>query len=133
MSKLHEQFIPHQQSLDMKELLFDEECLAIHSVNLMTENEDYELKIGGIWTNQELVGSIKAPMYSQVFDWFREKHDLHSYIDQWILTTGELVYDYAIISDDIDEEDDGRNWKTVKEAQLACLVDLISIVKTKSL
>ena len=68
-----------------------------------------------------------------VFEWFREKHGLHSYIDEWKLTTGELVYDYVIVSDDIDEEDDSRKWKTVKEAQLACLIDLISIVKTKKL
>jgi hypothetical protein len=133
MSKLEKMFIPYQQSLDMKELGFNEDCLGLHSINLMTENEDWELKIGGIWTNQELEGSIKAPLYQQAFDFFREKHDLHSYIDEWRLTTGELVNDYAIISDDIDEEDDGRNWKTVKEAQLACLVDLINIIKTKKL
>jgi hypothetical protein len=102
MSKLEEQFIPLKESFDMKELGFEDDCLAIHSINLMTENEDWELKIGGVWKNQELVGSIKAPMYSQCFDFFRKKYNLYSEIN-----------------------------KNYEEAELACLIKLIEIVKKK--
>ena len=132
MSKLEEQFVPYQQSLDMKDLEFDEPCFAVYY-----NTKEFKTYTGH-WVkfNSEFDGKgiISAPLWQQAFDWFRENHNLHSYIDELKLTTGELVYDYVIVSDDIDEEDDdGRKWKTVKEAQLACLVDLINIVKTKKL
>ena len=70
-------FIPKQESLDLKELGFDEPCIAVYrgndldpvsqvDVQFKTEtNKDYSDK-SNYW--------LTAPLYSQVFDWFREKH-----------------------------------------------------------
>ena len=127
------EFIPYEEALALKELGFDEPCFAIHSINLMTENEDWELRIGGVWTNQELVDSIKAPTYSQAFRWFREKYDLVHRIDRdggwWICTILNLY----------DEKEQGTIEihiehcypDSYEEAELACLIKLIEIVKTK--
>jgi hypothetical protein len=72
-----------------------------------------------------------APLYQQAFRWFREKYDLHAYVDSMRLTTGETVYSYVIRITDGEESDDGKNWRTYEEAELACLKKLIEIVKAK--
>ena len=38
---MNKEFIPYEQALELKELGFEDDCLAIHSINLMTENEDW--------------------------------------------------------------------------------------------
>jgi hypothetical protein len=126
MNKLEEQFIPLKESFDMKELGFEDDCLAIHSINLMTENEDWELKIGGVWKNQELVDSIKAPMYSQCFDFFRKKYNLYYKIHP----CGEMT-SFVFSIQDINFETFYDEYKTPEEAEFACLIKLIEIVKTK--
>ena len=142
MSKLEEQFIPLKESFDMKELGFEDDCLAIHSINLMTENEDWELKIGGVWKNQELVGSIKAPMYSQCFDFFRKKYNLYSeinldsykkpyslkvtikHLDDTNTFVDKEYYPYSNGIGDIDN-------KKYEEAEQACIDKLIEVCKNK--
>jgi hypothetical protein len=67
-------FAPYQPSLDMKELGFDEECLAIHSfvdgelnfmyVNTFHSNDDVNEK------------SAAAPLYQQAFRWLYQKLDI---------------------------------------------------------
>ena len=149
------EFVLYEQALALKELGFDEPCFAIHSINLMTENEDWELKIGGIWTNHELVDSIKAPTFSQAFKWFREEYNLVHEIS-WSKYKGGLNFDYDVFSlvlptdDELGDEDDIASDKsmetydslvdkdfrhhesnTYEEAELACLIKLIEIIKTK--
>jgi transketolase N-terminal domain/subunit len=41
------------------------------------------------------------------------------------------VYNYVITITDGEESDDGKNWRTYEEAELACLKKLIEIVKNK--
>ena len=127
MNKLEEQFIPLKESFDMKELGFEDDCLAIHSINLMTENEDWELKIGGVWKNQELVGSIKAPMYSQCFDFFRKKYQLHNGIYPYYDEYEFQIKDFRLPTN---TPINGGLMK-YEEAELACLDRLIEIVKQK--
>ena len=124
------EFIPYEQALALKELGFDEPCFAIHSINLMTENEDWELKIGGIWTNHELVDSIKAPTFSQAFRWFREKYGYYYeiFVDD-DKTFGFLISYFLEIGRA--NKPIQRKYATYEEAELECLIKLIEIVKTK--
>jgi hypothetical protein len=74
---------------------------------------------------------MSAILYQQAFRWFREKYDLHAYVDSMRLTTGETVYSYVIEITDGEESDGGKNWRTYEEAEIACLKKLIEIVKNK--
>ena len=70
-----------------------------------------------------------APTFSQAFRWFREKYNIHSYIDQLKYYNNELVYDFVLVSDDGADSWDNRRWKTCEEAELECLRELIQIVQ----
>jgi hypothetical protein len=116
-------FAPYQQSLELKELGFDEECLALFS-------RDKSLLIKQMPNQQECeqyFGGVLAPTFSQAFRWFREK-GLHSAILPKMTPSNNVVY-YMY------EGKPKKNWdncfETYEEAELECLIKLIQIVKTK--
>ena len=126
---MEKEFISYEQALELRELGFNEECVFKYSLDRY-EGTIYEIT-NGCKNIQLYKGSCTAPLYQQAFRWFREKYDLHAYVDSMRLTTGETVYDYVIRITDDEESDDGKNWRTYEEAELACLLYLIKIVKTK--
>ena len=82
---MKEQFVTYEIALKLKELGFDEECLAIY-----THNNDFYKK-GTFFLNhphpftieeltpivqdvRESTVYILAPLWQQVIDWFREKY-----------------------------------------------------------
>jgi hypothetical protein len=124
-------FIPYEQALELKELGFDEPCFAIHSfvdgelnfmyVNTFHSNDDVNEK------------SAAAPLYQQAFRWFREKYHIIGEVKfKGGKTTKTAWYDYVIYSEiDWDDKNPNEQWKKYEEAELACLIKLIEIVKTK--
>jgi len=111
-------FAPYQESLDLKELGFDEECLG-----------HYKTIKGGVMTSFFIeqppidesggVFITKAPLYQQAFRWFREKHNIVFYLNM----VGVNLYYYVIGTEPF------LSFKTYEEAELACLKKLIEIVK----
>ena len=76
---------------------------------------------------------ITAPLYQQVFDWFREKYNLYGFIDN---TCIQLFQDYhvrinktnlGITGLEYDRVVNLFDFKTYEEARLACLNKLIEI------
>ena len=124
---MQKEFIPYEQALELKELGFDEPCFARYDPLKVL------VTISRPQNNSYYKGSVPsflaAPIFSQAFRWFREKHQLHSTITsisqeswQWHITKpGESLgklYD--------------EDFYTYEEAELACLKKLIEIVKKKS-
>ena len=70
-SNIMKDFVPYEQALALKELGFDEYCLALITPNGNLESIDME-----DW--EKVSGTILAPLYQQAFRWFREKYDLYS-------------------------------------------------------
>lgn len=69
---------------------------------------------------------------SMAFRWFREKYDLYYLIKVFKDDDGELIFDYVILEDSSDTESyDDEPYTTYEEAELACLIKLIEIVKKK--
>lgn len=126
---MEKEFIPYEEALAMKELGFDEICLGMftHDKSLQWDGEHYHLPIknsdaveGALW--------ITVPLWQQAFRWFREKHGLDSYTspDEGVYRVGEKSYGYTI------NENHYRNgFSSPEEAQLACLKELIKIVKNE--
>jgi hypothetical protein len=68
---MRNEFIPYEQSLELKELGFKEKCAAHY-----LDEDDLELK-WEIYRNLSFNTDkcIQAPLYQQAFRWFREKYD----------------------------------------------------------
>jgi len=140
-------FAPYQQSLELKEIGFDEPCFANYTVIPEDKIDWFTIPEQGITDKTsfgssknynsksfEEEGTISAPTYSQAFRWFREKYGLHQNITQYY---GERFYfkiedmffprryeDYPI-----EKLRDLGEYVSQEEAELACLNKLIEIVK----
>jgi hypothetical protein len=120
---LYKEFVPYEPSLDMKELGFDEPCFGLWNLN----NGKHEVDIIGVckYSKEFKYREVLAPTFSQAFRWFREKYDLCIVIkpiDDKKLDLGyNLTKNGLIISAHL----------TYEEAELACLIKLIEIVKNK--
>jgi len=125
-------FIPYEVALALKELGFDEECLALFS-------RDKSLLIKQIPNQQECeqyFGGVLAPTFSQAFRWFREKYSTHVEIHEntdweednecwsFVIFKYKLGDNDGMISSTVD-------YNTYEEVELDCLNKLIEIVKTK--
>jgi len=70
---MNKEFIPYEQALELKELGFDEPCIAFY------EPGNKQVQVVGVeqrYNNPELLRmeDFCAPLYQQAFRWFREKY-----------------------------------------------------------
>jgi hypothetical protein len=137
---MNKEFIPYDQALELKELGFDDECLLQY--NLTYDEDDKTIGVELFNASDCIVTSsrnypIKAPLYQQAFRWFREKHTYQCYIQfmnnsyaYWIGIKSIDFYYHSFNSTPRDMKIDS-SWETYEEAELACLKNLIEIVKNK--
>jgi RNA-binding protein YlmH len=128
---MNKEFIPYEQALELKELGFDEACMAFY------EPGNKEVKVVGVnqrYNDPSLltVTDFCAPLYQQAFRWFREKYDLHvsfgrlydtAETKKYVIDTYNEICSYEV--------DYSGGHSTYEEAELACLKKLIEIVKNK--
>ena len=125
-----QEFVPYELAVKLKELGFDEPCIAIYSnanpkTGLYTLKK-YRLKL--IKQASQKDKGVKAPLFQQAFRWFREKYDLFTHIEK-----GENPKNFYPIIDNVSHKYNPKLWfDTYEEAELACLEELIEIVETKS-
>lgn len=112
------EFIPYELALELKEIGFNEPCLASHY------RAGRRLDIREYINHGEY--TVLAPTYSQAFRWFREKHGLNSFVyhygEDGILDTIYFAYN---INDNLYASD----FRTYEEAELACLKLLVKTIK----
>lgn len=137
---MEKEFVPYEESYQLKTLGFAEPCFAYYGeINggeielFLKRNFDTEAKY------------LLAPTFSQTFRWFRDNYELRNSITDFIDHNLGIEWDYeiAIIGTDLDEDgnytplveystnDENRKFKTYEDAELACLRKLIQIVKNK--
>ena len=118
---MKKEFVRHEISLERKQLGFDDPCIGKFYYN--------QLEIGGIWTNNDFKEDpdifISAPLYRQVFTWFREKYSLIGEIFSQLRPSNNFMYGFKIGGSDIIFD----GFQTYEEAELACLLKLIETVK----
>jgi hypothetical protein len=122
---MNKEFIPYELALEIKELGFNEECVATYrhdgDFNIVEQNGlSWNIK-----TNPNV--HCAAPLYQQAFRWFREKgyrftlsSDYENgiyYFDVWKSNQFMFETDYI--------------YNTYEEAELECLKKLIEIAKNK--
>jgi hypothetical protein len=135
MNDLEKEFIPYQQSLDMKELGFDEPCFGFYTYKgeiRRYTNFDGELNDFQTLKNSEItLGELSfctVPTYSQAFRWFREKYKIRFFLQSGMSDLGEF---FKVIFPDGEQR--GVSYPIYEEAELECLKKLIEIIKSGSL
>ena len=108
---MENEFIPYKESLSLKELGFDEQCLALYDLDGKITIEFVNWKNAVNRKNNYL---ISAPLYQQAFKWLWNK-------------TGKYII--PIQKNDKEWLAIGIVYKTYEEAELECLKKLIKIVK----
>lgn len=112
---MEKEFVPYELALKLKELGFDEECLKYFD-----EKGEFVKRI-------TQVAKLKAPLWQQAFDWFRETYELIyviDYYDKFMWT-----YDILNIKGNTQGGNNKENYNTYEEARLKCLEKLIEIIK----
>ena len=119
---MNKEFVPNEQALALRELGFDEPCFGYygsHQIYFWT------VKTAGHYDNDN--NALPAPLYQQAFRFFREKYKLRStIIPYWIGDTYMTIIEGKMI-----DEIEPKQFQTYEEAELACLIKLIEIVKQK--
>lgn len=119
---MEDKFVTSLQALKLKELGFDEPCFGrfIQNKNGQWFVEDDEYMS---WNGID--GIISAPTWSDAFDWFRNKHNYHS----WIYPTGSGYYSFEIRPHKLKHYEEGvlYSYRTYEEARTACLEILLKI------
>jgi hypothetical protein len=108
------EFIPYEKALELKELGFDDKCLAVYF------NPTQELYFNKYVNEFNEEVRTSAPLYQQAFRWFRDKHGLHHLIE-FDFDIYNAVCNCSLV----------LSCTTYEEAELACLRKLIEIVKNK--
>ena len=114
---MNKEFIPYEQALELKELGYD-----IDSVSGYSYPDSDKLL-------------TQAILYQQAFRWFREKYNMLStvysnasgFLYEWSDTIGGTHRGWS----ECEGPNNGGVWDTYEEAELACLKNLIEIVKNK--
>jgi len=120
---LESEFVTYEQALALKELGFDEECMAGY------DKEDNTLYIAylinaGVQFNSHYYD--KAPLKQQVFRWFREKYEL--YINIYQLSSHDKYWDSDLYKTGVYRPSFIATTKTYEEAENAAINKLIEIV-----
>jgi hypothetical protein len=118
------EFIPYEQALEFKELGFDEPCFGWYS------NMDGNVfRQGYCETYLGIENCAKAPLYQQAFRWLREKYNILGIVAYCDDDSGKFMS--VIDKPDSDIDYDMNPKTTYEEAELACLIRLIEIVKNE--
>jgi len=143
---MNKDFIPYSEALELKQLGFDEVCIYHYKKNNEGEHSSHPTfeMLTPFGKNHNILESrVSAPSYSQAFRFFREKYDLdYSLLPESssghrlsTRTFNIVIYKYYMNMNVQSEivRMDGKivRYNKREEAELACLVKLIELVKTR--
>lgn len=115
-------FANHNQSLALKELGFDEPCLKLWEKTMLFTSLVNPSEFKKVVSERY----VKAPLKSQVFEWFRKEHNLKGFVEpvEYFDDTPE-TYMWVVYNDC----HSGAEQLTFEEAESACIDKLIEIVR----
>jgi hypothetical protein len=132
---MFQEFVSYSAALELKKLGFNEECFSAY------RNTDGEESLMGLntWTNTGNgyynmdPGYCTAPLYQQVFEWFRKKYLYHTislHADGSINFLNCWIKDYRDNGGAI-EIDVSYRGIDYNQAEIACIEKLIELFKSK--
>jgi hypothetical protein len=140
---MEKEFVTYELALKLKQLGFDEPCLAYWDNDKLFVIDRNSERIQKNSNYKDIFeGIISAPLFSQAFRWFREKYGLYSWIQLHNGYINDSFYSKLPITFSIMDRKTGNKYyerdiqhnylyKTNEEAELECLKKLIEIVEQK--
>jgi len=126
---MNKEFVTYQIALDMKSIGFGEPCLAYYNKKeLFSFTQICNEPLKGHYI--KMSNRLCAPLYQQAFRWFREKYDIDVVIGV-AYDKGKTFYLRIETSPTSGYQYFDSKFKTYEEAELACLIKLIELVKEK--
>jgi hypothetical protein len=136
---MENEFTTYEQSLALKELGFNEPCFSIY----YSKDKSFSWHHHKDHTNDEPMldngeFNISATTYSAAFRWFREKHGICTWIERLYTDDHVPYYRYSCEKSIESPPNYNRTWVTLKkhttyeEAELACLIKLIEVIKERN-
>ena len=139
------EFIHYEQALALKELGFEEDCLAFYILCKSKNINTPLLQISKI-ESQKIIDAVNnifdveytlAPLYQQSFIYFREKYNLRGFIGfrPNVKQFDCHIYDMSLSGKEyvqqrtMEEYNKDPKVGTYEEAELECLKQLIKLVK----
>lgn len=121
---MEKEFVPYKLAVKLKELEFDEPCIAYY-----VGGEDrfvYDIYTVNNFSGRNiLIGeAVATPLWQQVFEWFRNKYKFKVGIG---INDKGLYYDYKIVLFNTTDTYYKDCYNTYKEAREACLLKLIEL------
>ena len=122
---MKDEFIPYEEALALKELGFDEPCIFTWYEERFYNKYDfstlhgYESESTFVNKKELLENEIFAPTYHQAFKWFRDKYKI---VPVFSCPVDGVIRFFI-------SNTEGNNYPTYEEAELACLKQLIKMIK----
>lgn len=129
MTTLSKNFVPYTLALKLKELGFDEECIAAYfspDLRFIDEFSSVFLEKNSKFCVEDKY--CAAPLWQQAFEWMREKYNLHPHIC-YFENTNSWHWDIYHLEKGLKTPPELKHHKTYEEAQEQCLTKLIEIVQ----
>lgn len=128
---MNKEFVPYDIALKLKELGFNEDCFGFYEKSLMGKQERFSLRLD--WTPQDYPFDndlhCLAPIWQQVFDYFRNNYYLHVEIRSY--TAKKFTFVIQKLENVVNYIEYGgihNSFNNYEEARLACLEKLIKIL-----
>lgn len=143
--ELELEFVPYEEALALRQIGFDEPCFCVYNsyvgeLFMSNSNDLYnQPKNSDLSSNV----SVATPLYQQAFKWFRKKHNFYAEIKvedsvklggqkyYWTIFGPYKSFEGTTFIRCLKDTDEIMS-STYEEAELACLKQLIELVKTKS-
>lgn len=140
---MEKEFVPYELSLQLKELGFDYPCImCYYGISNADKDKKERLYLSsgmGKVCNSHLIekeNGITAPLFQQVFRWFREKYNLHPSFTRYKSSSVNReptifsdLYKIHIIDENADKIFYVGDFNSFEEAEVECLKKLIEICK----
>lgn len=125
---MNKEFVSYEIALKLKELGFKEQCFSFYDIEKKLYASEGYYKIGYNVLNEEVI----APLYQQVFRWFRNKYG----IDFSVLTTysrynENTIKQYSGVIDNKTMYTNVGFYDNYEEAELAGLQKMIKIIENQ--
>ena len=122
---LDKEFLPFVEAKALKELGFNDACLACY---MFETQPNFKWELHHAVNTNKYLHIISAPLYSQAFDFFREKYNLYPYIHHSIVSNNARQCTYSIISNTHEDMTSSKICTSYKKAELKCLQHLIKFI-----
>lgn len=120
-------FLPYSIANELKEKGFNEECLTKYGE---TSKKLYDITKYGK-NSDDYEDFTTAPLYQQVIDWFREKHNMEVQAASW-KEAGTVIYIYSVHNIVTQESryklDDDKKFITYHEALDAAIEEALKLI-----